>query len=568
MKRRDRKLETHVDGFARVVRIPRRTPSKDVVARGLPASGIKAAARSQRGPTERAARVRVMNVLSAHCDVGAAVARLTDALVSVSSPTTGAALDSLDQLRRSLGAIEARMWTFDGGQARCALLAGNSLESAAAPIAHDEDAAAIQRLRHSGTVYRRLGDVSGLEHLVPAGARSFVAAAATDHEAVSGVLIVGWAHSQPPCDERDIAYLRIAATLLARAAGASATNDRQVRPDAILDSLPDRVALVDREGTIIAVNSAWTYFGRHHIQAADAIGVGASYFDACRRAFANGCTESGVALAGLQAVCKGASESFETSYACDGPTERRWCVMRVTRLRRPEGGAVVAHADVTNSKATELGRHIGEELFHRVADTLAVPIWIASPDGRVIYANQHWLDSVRGVTAEIANSTVAGRAAPSRSLTRRGGIPRGGDEPPGARYRSTDENAGRHIPLVRVRRRAAVPRLTAASIASWGCAGTSAGSAARSRRSPRSPPSSSPRRRPNAAASRGTCTTTSVNRSPCCRPSSRCGRPIRGRHARARRPASPTPARSCRTFPRASTIWRTSSIPGNSSSSA
>jgi PAS domain S-box-containing protein len=405
MKRRDRKLETQVDGFARVVRIPRRTPSKDVVARGLPASGIKAAARSQQGPTERAARVRVLNVLSAHCDVGSAVARLTDALVRVSSPTTDAALDSLDQLRRSLGAIEARMWTFDGAQARCALLAGNSLESAAAPIAHDEDAAAIQRLRHSGTVYRRLGDVSGLEHLVPAGARSFVAAASTDHEAVSGVLIVGWAHSQPPCDERDIAYLRIAATLLARAVGASATNDRQVRPDAILDSLSDRVALVDRDGTIIAVNAAWTYFGRHHIQAADAIGVGASYFDACRRAFANGCTEAGVALAGLQAVCKGASESFETSYACDGPTERRWCVMRVTRLRRPEGGAVVAHADVTNSKATELGRHIGEELFHRVADTLAVPIWIASPDGRVIYANQHWLDSVRGVTAEIGNST-------------------------------------------------------------------------------------------------------------------------------------------------------------------
>ncbi len=206
------------------------------------------------------------------------------------------------------------MWTFDGAQARCALLAGRSLESVAAPVAHDEDAAAIQRLRHNGTVYRRLGDVSGLEHLVPAGARSFVAAAATDHEAVSGVLIVGWAHSQPPCDEHDIAYLRIAATLLARAAAASATNDRQVRPDAMLDSLSDRVALVDREGTIIAVNSAWTYFGRHHgIQAADAIGVGASYFDACRRAFANGCAGSGAWHWLASRPCARArSESFET----------------------------------------------------------------------------------------------------------------------------------------------------------------------------------------------------------------------------------------------------------------
>ena len=188
-----------------------------------------------------------------------------------------------------------------------------------------------------------------------------------------------------------------------------------MRPDAILDSLSDRVALVDRDGTIIAVNAAWTQFAHHHgihaaeatgVGAAEAIGVGASYFDACRRASANGCPEAGAALAGIKAVCKGASESFETSYACDGPTERRWCVIRVTRLRRSEGGVVIAHADVTSSKATELGRQIGEELFHRIADALAVPLWIAAPDGRVIYANQRWLDSVgRAVTPEIGNSS-------------------------------------------------------------------------------------------------------------------------------------------------------------------
>jgi PAS domain S-box-containing protein len=332
--------------------------------------------------------------------VGTAVVQLTDEILSASAPDAEAASDSLDRLRRSLGAIEARVWVLDGTQARCALRAGSGAVSIVAPLLHDEDQATIQRLRHHGTVYCRYGDVSGLEHLVPANARSFVAAAAIDRDGVSGVLVIGWEQSRPSCPEDDIAYLTIAATLLAKAAkavatAATATSDREVRPDEILDSLSDRVALVDRDGIIIAVNTAWTEFARRHgTGSPDAIGLGVSYFESCRRASATGCPDAAAALAGVEAVCTGESESFEALYTCDEPAARRWCVMRVTRLRRPEGGAVIAHGEVTSAKAAELARQIGEGLFHRIADALPVPIWIAAPDGRVLYANQRWLDGI------------------------------------------------------------------------------------------------------------------------------------------------------------------------------
>jgi PAS domain S-box-containing protein len=348
----------------------------------------------------------MLKVLPARCDVGAAVVQLTDELVSASSPTVDTAFDSLDRLRRRLIALEARVWIFDGARGRCAFRAGGTTDSLSAPMALYDDAAAISRLRHNGAVYCRFGDVSGLAHLAPAGARSFVAAAATVRDSVSVVLVVAWTQSRPPCDESDVAYLRIAAAVLGKAATASAsTNDAQVHPDAILDSLSDRVALVDRDGTIVAVNAAWIEFGRQ--QGTDAVismGPGTSYFETCRRAAANGCHEAGAALAGIEAVCNSVSESFEMSYVLDGPAGQRWCVMRVTPLNRPEGGAVIAHAEVKNSKASDLARRIGDGLFHGIVDALPVPVWIAATDGRVLYANQRWRDSIgMSATEEIGN---------------------------------------------------------------------------------------------------------------------------------------------------------------------
>jgi PAS domain-containing protein len=49
-------------------------------------------------------------------------------------------------------------------------------------------------------------------------------------------------------------------------------------------SLTSLVAVLDRDGRIIAVNESWTRFGRLHSPVASVVGPGESYIDVCRRA--------------------------------------------------------------------------------------------------------------------------------------------------------------------------------------------------------------------------------------------------------------------------------------------
>src|SRR5688572_5347286 len=135
MKRRTPNSDPRVNGFERVVGISRRKASETVLTSALSASVIGTTTRSRRGANGHALRSRMLKVVPARCDVSAAVVQLADDLLSASTPTAHAALDSLDRMRRTLGAIEARVWVFDGAQPRCVLRAGGDAESGAEPLA-------------------------------------------------------------------------------------------------------------------------------------------------------------------------------------------------------------------------------------------------------------------------------------------------------------------------------------------------------------------------------------------------------------------------------------------------
>jgi PAS domain S-box-containing protein len=173
--------------------------------------------------------------------------------------------------------------------------------------------------------------------------------------------------------------------------------------EAALASLSNQIVVVDRQGTVIAVNAAWTESGGlMAIAPPGTIGPGASYVEVCRRAAAGGSPEAAAALEGIEAVCGGASALFETAYRCHAPGEERWCLMTVAPLRRPEGGAVISHADVTRPAVMELARRVSERRFRHLADTVPVPVWIVAPDGSLMYGNQAWVDATSGTSDRAA----------------------------------------------------------------------------------------------------------------------------------------------------------------------
>ncbi|MHB2170014.1 PAS domain-containing hybrid sensor histidine kinase/response regulator [Alsobacter sp. R-9] len=126
-----------------------------------------------------------------------------------------------------------------------------------------------------------------------------------------------------------------------------------------LQALPSHIAVLDREGRIIATNQAWDTFAMANgAKANPLVAVGANYLDVCRRAAVTDRTAVD-ALSGLEAVMSGRSAHFAMDYTCNSPTRNRWFAMTAVPLRDAEGGgAVVTHSDIT--KRVEAERALAE----------------------------------------------------------------------------------------------------------------------------------------------------------------------------------------------------------------
>jgi PAS domain S-box-containing protein len=121
---------------------------------------------------------------------------------------------------------------------------------------------------------------------------------------------------------------------------------------ALMGCLTSHVAAIDRTGTIIAVNDAWTRFAAENgALAGAAIGVGANYLDVCRKA-ASASVYAARALKGLEATISGKEAEFTLEYPCHSPDTHRWFQLCATPWPE-DGGAVVTHSDVTQRVLAE-----------------------------------------------------------------------------------------------------------------------------------------------------------------------------------------------------------------------
>jgi signal transduction histidine kinase len=154
------------------------------------------------------------------------------------------------------------------------------------------------------------------------------------------------------------------ASALARQQIEDALRASEVIKAAILASLSSNVAVLDREGRIVAVNENWSRFGRDNGSAAPTV-VGAGYLDVCREAARQGVPHAREALAGIEAVLGGSRDAFALDFAYPTPVGERWFEMSVVPLKRPEGGAIVSHTEITERKRAEMdAQRSRQELAH------------------------------------------------------------------------------------------------------------------------------------------------------------------------------------------------------------
>ena len=122
----------------------------------------------------------------------------------------------------------------------------------------------------------------------------------------------------------------------------------------VFNTLQDQIAVIDREGTIIAVNRAWTEFGNENGLSGESTILNANYFKVLNDSAARGDTLAGDAAQGMLAVVNGERSFFEIEYPCHSPSEQRWFIMRVCRVQDATSDLfVISHHNITQRKLAE-----------------------------------------------------------------------------------------------------------------------------------------------------------------------------------------------------------------------
>jgi C4-dicarboxylate-specific signal transduction histidine kinase len=138
----------------------------------------------------------------------------------------------------------------------------------------------------------------------------------------------------------------------------------------IFGSLYGHVAALDRDGIIVAVNESWARFAEGNTGDTIRPPVGANYVAALHAAAADGDAAAQQAGDGIRSVLDGRWARGSLEYVTHVGSEERWFDMTVEPFRRPEGGVIVTHVDITRRRRAEAeARRQREELAHALRVT-------------------------------------------------------------------------------------------------------------------------------------------------------------------------------------------------------
>lgn len=187
----------------------------------------------------------------------------------------------------------------------------------------------------------------------------------------------------------------------------AALRDAEAFNWAILNALGNHIAVLNHDGTIIAVNDAWRGFARENGDPElVATGIGINYFGVCSQANGTCSEEAPQALEGMRAVLSNEIPFFELEYPCHAPHEERWFLLRAVPLHSQQGGIVVSHTNITVQRRNAAIAAEAEALLAQRRDQereIAAVSQIATPGN---YGTLRELEPLRQRDAERFQSSV------------------------------------------------------------------------------------------------------------------------------------------------------------------
>jgi len=135
---------------------------------------------------------------------------------------------------------------------------------------------------------------------------------------------------------------------------------------AVLASLHDQVAVLDRDGFVLETNASWQRFSESIVAPSfHRLLPGENFLRACGAADANGDRIAGAQLEAMASILGGRSARQHLEFALPTNPGLAWFELSIEALRRPEGGAVVTRTDISARKQAEAdSRSQRQQLAH------------------------------------------------------------------------------------------------------------------------------------------------------------------------------------------------------------
>ncbi|MEP6573430.1 MAG: PAS domain S-box protein [Gemmatimonadota bacterium] len=152
---------------------------------------------------------------------------------------------------------------------------------------------------------------------------------------------------------------------------------RQASVSAAPDNAQSAVAVLDREGVIIAVNESWRESAHANGYLDADFGVGRNYFELCDAVRGDDAEVAHQVAGGIRGILSDKQRFFEVVYACHSPSLKRWVRVRAEPARSDTPGAVVmSHVAVTEQEMTNRALNDIERSQGLLFESNPRPMWI------------------------------------------------------------------------------------------------------------------------------------------------------------------------------------------------
>lgn len=143
------------------------------------------------------------------------------------------------------------------------------------------------------------------------------------------------------------------------------------------------LAIIDEQGVILDVNTAWKRFAENNGLTLPHHGIGANYLTICE---ASSLPEAHRVARGIRRVLRGELAEFTHTYTCHAPDERRWYQLRVTRFPNVNC-AMIVHENISSCMLAEEHLRDQAEFTHALLESTPVGVHLLTLTGSVVWVN-------------------------------------------------------------------------------------------------------------------------------------------------------------------------------------